>query len=107
MDAHRQPMIITRACSEHMHSCCVGVTCGCHQVCARCLMKCQAIYDASEVVGVENLVCATCYVDLTRGVQRHRCEGCGGVNAYRDPALGDAYLCVGCHQQREIHRLAG
>jgi hypothetical protein len=86
-----------------MHSACSGECgCNCHQKCARCSADCQATYDASEVIGEEHLVCAECYVLLTAKRRHARCEGCGGPAAYRDPKLGNFYLCMDCHQARAI-----
>lgn len=89
-----------------MHSNCHDEECGCncHQVCAKCLSKCQATYDASEVIGEEHLVCADCYVLITRDRKRSRCEGCGATTAYRDPAVGNFYFCMDCHKQHAINQ---
>lgn len=87
-----------------MHSACVddGCKCDCHQVCDRCLSKCQATYDATENIGDPFLVCASCYVIATRDRRQPRCEGCGTTTAYRDPAVGNFYLCMDCHQKHAI-----
>lgn len=106
VDTHPQARVVSKPCSAYMHSNCQDKECGCgcHQVCVRCLSKCQATYDASEVIGQDYLVCADCYVSITRNRQQVRCEGegCGSTTAYRDPALGDFYLCMSCHQQHVI-----
>lgn len=89
-----------------MHSCCADKTCKCvcHQICARCGNECQATYDASQVVGVPEMVCADCYVIATKDVKRSRCEGCGATTAFRDPSLGNHYYCMDCHKQRVIEQ---
>jgi hypothetical protein len=104
VDTHPQAMIVSRPCSGFMHSNCQDEDCGCncHQVCAKCKVKCQATYDASEVIGEEQLVCAECYVLITKTRKKPRCEGCGATVAYRDPAVGNFYLCMDCHQQHAI-----
>lgn len=106
MDTHPQAMVVSKPCSAYMHSNCSEdeeCGCSCHQVCAKCLSKCQATYDASEVIGEEHLVCAECYVLITKNRQKPRCEGgCGATTAYRDPAVGDFYLCMDCHKKHAI-----
>jgi hypothetical protein len=97
-------MNVSRPCSAYMHSNCrdLNCGCGCHQVCARCDTVCQATYDVSEDIGTENLVCAECYVLLTAKRRHARCEGCGGPAAYRNPAVGNFYLCMDCHHERAL-----
>jgi hypothetical protein len=106
MDTHPQARVVGKACSGYMHSNCQDEECGCncHQVCSRCGAKCQATYDASEVIGEEHLVCAECYVLLTAKRRRARCEGddCSATAAYRDPKLGNFYLCMDCHHERAL-----
>lgn len=101
-------MVVSRPCSAYMHSNCRDgkCKCNCHQVCAKCLSKCQATYDASEVIGEEYLVCADCYVLITKDRKQVRCEGegCGSTTAYRDPAVGNFYLCMDCHQKHAINQ---
>ena len=104
MDTHPQALVVSRPCSAYMHGNCQDgeCKCNCHQVCTRCQAKCQATYDASEIIGEEHLVCAECYVLLTAKRRYARCEGCGNTAAYRDPKLGNFYLCMDCHHARAL-----
>lgn len=107
MDIHNLPMSVSRLCSGHLHGCCsqLDCGCGCHQVCTRCGEPCQGEYDASQIIGVPHLVCASCYVVVMNDVAHRRCEQCGSDAAYRELEIGLAYLCINCHRHNEIIRL--
>lgn len=105
MDAHHLPRVISQQCDAQEHVNCLGeCKCNCHQICARCLSKCQGTYDATENIGEPYLVCADCYVSATKSRSQSRCEGCGATTAYRDPAVGNFYLCMNCHMQHAINQ---
>lgn len=104
MDSHNLPRVVSRLCSDHEHDTCVDsdCRCECHRVCAACLSTCQATYDATDEIGKPFFVCADCYVTIEKSRKLPRCEDCGVVTAYCDPAVGDFYLCLHCHQQRTL-----
>lgn len=105
MDAHSLPRVISQQCGIFAHVDCLGrCECNCHQVCARCLSKCNSTYDATQNIGEPYLVCTDCYVSVTEGHNQSHCEGCGVTTAYRDPAVGDFYLCMNCHMQHAISK---
>jgi hypothetical protein len=90
---------VSSMCGARMHGNCTLSYCGCfcHQECARCKAPCQATYDVANLAEPPHLVCATCYVLITKGRPQSRCEGCSATHAYRDPQVGNIYLCAPCH----------
>src|SRR5262249_43076905 len=98
---------ISSACSCGLHRRCLwrSCVCYCHLTCARCGGLCREMFNASQVIGTPRLVCGACYVIVLHEVSHRSCELWGDEQAYQEPEVSSAYLCVGCHHGDEEIRL--